>query len=41
MKTLNVYISDIKGKSPKFRDLEFFEIERDNFGVNKGDIQLW
>ena len=33
MKTLNVYSYDIKGKSPKFRDLEFWEIERDNLGL--------
>ena len=33
MKTLNVYSYDVKGKSPKFRELEFWEIERDNFGL--------
>ena len=33
MKTLNVYSYDIKGKSPKFRDLELWEIERDNLGL--------
>lgn len=33
MKTLNVYSYDIKGKLPKFRDLELWEIERDNIGL--------
>ena len=33
MKTLSVYSYDIKGKNPKFRDLEFWEIERDNLGL--------
>ena len=33
MKTLSVYSYDIKGKSPKFRDLELWEIERDNLGL--------
>ena len=33
MKTLNVYSYNIKGKSPKFRELEFWEIERDNLGL--------
>lgn len=33
MKTLNVYSYDVKGKSPQFRDLEFWEIERDNLGL--------
>jgi len=33
MKTLNVYSYNIKGQSPKFRDLELWEIERDNLGL--------
>lgn len=33
MKTLNVYSYDITGKLPKFRDLELWEIERDNIGL--------
>ena len=33
MKTLNVYSYDIKGRSPKFRELELWEIERDNLGL--------
>lgn len=33
IKTLTVYSYNIKGKSPKFRELEFWEIERDNFGL--------